>query len=374
MTTATKDKAAKIVLNAGTLKDALSDVWAAVPSRGPRPILQNVRLGDGLLTATDLELRIDREIDYHGDAVLLPADRLRQILGAVPADADVTLEPGATSCRVKAARGSWTLPTEDAAEYPASDSGDLSAVARLPADQFARAIRSTSYATDTDSSRFALGAILLEVKAGNPTFVGTDGRRMTVVDAETDQAVDDRADDGDTDKPPLLIPVRAATAALAGDGDSVQVETDGKSVVFTSGTLTVSGLMVSGRFPSWRDAIPKRDNANATAVNRENLLAATRAAAIVTSEQSKGVDYTFGKSLRLTARSAEAGEATVTCEVENPGDTGTVKLDPHYVSDFLRHLDSEADPIVEVEIAGPGDAVIFKCDDVTGLVMPLAKD
>lgn len=363
MTTATKERT-KVVLEAGTLKAALADVMVAVPKRSARPILHNVRIGDGLITATDLELRIDRKIDYHGDAILLPAARLKQILDAVSGDAEVTLEPGPTSCKVKAARGSWTLPTENPDEFPAAETGNLGSVCRLPVDQFARAIKSTSYAIDEKSNRYALGAILLEVKGGNPTFVGTDGRRLAIVKAETDQAVDDRS---------LLIPPRAADAALAGDGDSVQVETDGKSVVFTSGVLTVTGLMIVGSFPRWRDAIPKRQ-ANATAVSRDSLLSATISAAIVTSEQSKGVTYTFGKNLRLDAQSAEVGQAAVTCEVENAGDAGKVKLDPRFVFEFLKHLNAEADPIVKVEIAGPGDAVVLKCDDVMGIIMPLSED
>lgn len=369
MTTATKDRA-KVVLNAGTLKAALKDVMDAVPSRSPKPILTNVRLADGLLTATDLEIRIDRAIDYHGDAVLLPAERLNKILDTVPATDDVTLEPGETSCRVKAGRGSWTLPTENADEFPAFEPGDIDNVCRLPVDQFARAIKSTAYATDTQSNRYALSAILLEITDGNPTFIATDGRRLAVVKAETDQAVDDRNDAAD--RPPLMMNVRAALAALAGDGDSVQLETDGKSVVFTSGGLTVTGLMVTGKFPRWRDAIPKRD-ANATAVNRADLLSATKAAEIVTSEQSKGVTYTFGKNLKLDANSAEAGQAAVTCVVEAAGDSGKVKLDPRFVVEFLKPFNSEANPIVEVEIGGPGDAVVMRCDDVMGLIMPLSE-
>lgn len=378
-----------MTIEAATLKAALHDVMAAVPTRSPRPILQNVRLGDGLLTGDDLELRIDREIDYHGDAILLPAHRLRAILDNVAPDAEVTLTPQGTSCKVKAGRGSWTLPTEDAAEFPAAATDELKAVCRLPADEFARAIRSTFYATDKDSSRYALGAVLLSVKQGNPTFVATDGRRLSIVEAETDQAVDDRD---------LLVPIRAATALIKrfkkkkkrddddaindsslepGDIDpnttSVQVDTDDRRVVFSCGPLTVSGVLVSGVFPRWRDAVPKREQASPTTVDRGQLLAATKAAAIVTSEQSKGVDFTFGKSLKLEAQSAEAGKSTVTCEVEDAGDAGKVKLDPRYVVEFLKNLPGESDPTVTVDIAGPGDAVVIRCDAATGVIMPLSE-
>lgn len=361
MTTATTER---VTIEAGTLRAALADVLKAVPARAPRPILQNVRLGDGLITGTDLELRIDRELDYHGEPVLLPAARLFSIVRELPSDATVSIEPDGTKCKIKAARGSWTLPTESVLEYPSADVGDLKPVCRLPADQFCRAIKETVYATDTQSSRFALGAILLDVVDSNPTFVATDGRRLAIVEAETDQ---------DVGTIKCLLPARAALAAMAATGDSVQIETDGKVVVFTSQGLTVTGQIIAGAFPKWRDAVPSRE-AKAHTVQRDELLHGVRQAAIVTSEQSKGVEFTFGKSLKLTAQSSEAGQASVTVGLEDAGDAGTVKLDPAFVVDFLRTLDGEADPTVTVEIGKAGDAVVLKCDDVTGVIMPLAAE
>ena len=71
MATATK-KRAGIELAASDLKAALSAVSPAVPTRSPKPIYQAVRLGDGVLTGSDGEVRIDVTVDYHGDAILLP--------------------------------------------------------------------------------------------------------------------------------------------------------------------------------------------------------------------------------------------------------------------------------------------------------------
>lgn len=143
-----------ITLSAGELKNALAAVSPAVPSRAPRPVLTNVRLGDGLVTGTDLEVRIDVAIDYHGDAMLLPHSRLLAILNAAGGD-EVTLEPKGTQCVVRCGHGTWTLPVEDAAEFPLWAPKDAKPVTRLPADQFARAVRGVVFAADQESSRYA---------------------------------------------------------------------------------------------------------------------------------------------------------------------------------------------------------------------------
>jgi len=385
--TATKERATTITLSRSALSEALADVLRAVPQRGPKPILANVRLGDGLLTGTDLEIRIDREIDYHGDALLLPGHRLSAILRAATGDS-VTLTPKGTSVTVKCGAGSWTLPTEDVAEYPIWDPKDLKAVCRLPADQFFRAARATTYVCDTESSRYALGAVLLEIKDGNPTWVATDGRMLACVETETDQAVDDRD---------VLVPSKVLTIVFGllkkkkskinnADDESddrpevdpsfgsVQTESNNKEIRFTLAGCTVTGRMIEGRFPRWRDVVGEPEG-EPSVIERKDLLQAVNAASIVTSDQSKGINLTWGKdSLALVGRSSEYGESRCTCPTIHHGLPGCTKLDPKYLSQFLSHLPADEQPHVDVYIKDPQSRVLLKCGPYTGVIMPLAED
>ena len=121
MTTTTLEKparraktAAGITLATEALRRAMATVKAAVGS-GNRPTLANVRIGDGVAEATDLELRISCEIEYAGEPILLPYQRLSAILSS-GRDEQVTLSPAGTTCEIRLGRGSWTLPTEAVAE------------------------------------------------------------------------------------------------------------------------------------------------------------------------------------------------------------------------------------------------------------------
>jgi DNA polymerase-3 subunit beta len=108
------------------------------------------------------------------------------------------------------------------------------------------------------------------------------------------------------------------------------------------------------------------------------LLSATRAAAIVTTETSKGVDYTFSpKGIRLHGQSSESGESTVECDLITAGTAGTVKLDPKYVADACRALSGLQEPSVRISIDGTGDAVLLvlgEDDEYRTIIMPLAND
>jgi len=369
MATATrKAKTGGITLPASTLRAALAAVGPAVQSRSPKPILQNVRLGDGLVTGTDLEVRIDAAIDCHGDAILLPYQRLAAILSASSGD-EVTLSPDGTRCVVRCGSGTWTLPTEDAAEFPIWEPTDAKPVTRLPADQLCRAIKGVGYAVDGESSRYALGAVLLEVQGETVTLVATDGRRLSLAEMSHDLAVDDST----TLVPSRVAGIVAKLAHAAGD-EGVQIDATSSEVIVEIGTTTVTGRLVEGRFPRWRDAVPEH-GVDPTTVTVEQLLAATRAAAVVTSEQSKGVDYTFtNEGIHLHGQSSEAGESSVTCEIVEAGNATTVKLDPLYVREWLAGLPADGEPTVSIQAKDHLSAVVMKTDTFTGVIMPLAKD
>jgi DNA polymerase-3 subunit beta len=374
--TATKErkKAARtagITITAGELKTALQAVDAAVSNGNAKPLLNNVLLSGGVLTGTDGEFRVEHEVGVDPSVtVLLPYQRLRAIAGAVGPFTEVSIDVSGSKATVMAGRSVWTLPTEDPLEFPSGPADERSSVCRLPADQFSRAIKSVIYACDTDSSRYALGAVLVEVAGDECTFVATDGRRLSTATAEHDQAVDPSE---------TLIPVRAAKLmarladSLKGE-DSVQLEKSGGSIIATIGKTVVSAQIVQGRFPRWRDVFPARD-VKAAVVDRLLLGGAVTAAAIVTSEQSKGVDFSFaGTGIGLRGVSSEYGESDVTVDIVEPGETTKIKLDPVFVREFLSGLPGDEEPNVEIEVVDATSAAVFRCGPYRGVIMPLALD
>jgi DNA polymerase-3 subunit beta len=171
--------------------------------------------------------------------------------------------------------------------------------------------------------------------------------------------------------------VLASLASVASRGDdAVQLEASEHELVATLPGCVVTARQIAGRFPRWRDVLPKdRAGAIETVVARDDLLAATRAAAIVTSEQSKGVEFTFsGDGVTLHGQSSEYGQSDVTIDVVSGGDPVKVKLDPAFVVEWLRGLTNEDDPNVTIELVDPQSACLLRCDDCTGVIMPLSND
>jgi len=99
-----------------------------------------------------------------------------------------------------------------------------------------------------------------------------------------------------------------------------------------------------------------------------------RQASVVASQESRGIDLTFGDGmLILSSATAEVGESRVEFPIAYQGESITVTLDYRYVIDFLRVLDPQKTFTLEIESADT--AALFTTDDGYGyVVMPLARD
>jgi DNA polymerase-3 subunit beta len=375
--TATKPKASSTTLKIprAELLRAVTAASKAVPSRHAKPILQNIRIGDGLVTATDLEVRIDVQIAGMCEPFLVPADRLASILRESKSE-DVSLKKSGASVVVKCGTSEWTLPTEDVAEFPAAGDFSAKSVVHLPGTQFVSLMNAVRFAPDSESSRYALGGVLIEFVDGRLSFVATDGRRMCVAECGVDVATDDFVNQpkpGSSQKKAPIVPRRVVDilCGMAKTDDSIQIDADERVIVAEFDGCTVTANLIDGRFPKWRDVEPERKIKPSTVLVGE-LLSACRQAAICTSEQSKGVKFDFtDDGLRLSSQSSEAGKAECDCVVLEVGASCSVSLDPRFITEWLACGSFDELETIRMEAESPTAAVVLAAGDCRCVVMPL---
>ncbi|HBU36172.1 MAG TPA: DNA polymerase III subunit beta, partial [Planctomycetaceae bacterium] len=77
--------------------------------------------------------------------------------------------------------------------------------------------------------------------------------------------------------------------------------------------------------------------------------------------------------LVLAGQSAESGQSRVEMPIDHSGETVQIKLDPRFISEFLRVLDPATS--IDVELTDGQSACVYRTDDGYGYcVMPLAAD
>ena len=162
--------------------------------------------------ATDLEVGIRYEVagvevDAPGAAVL-PVDRFGSILRE-SSDDTFRIESDSDGTTIRGERSQFKLPVRKPAGVSRrSPSSAKRAYYEVSARLFRELIRRTIFATDNESSRYALGGVKLEWKDNMLTAVGTDGRRLAKMEGPA-QAVGQPAPFGDV----TVVPTRAMNSS-----------------------------------------------------------------------------------------------------------------------------------------------------------------
>lgn len=315
----------------------------------PKPALRNVYAtvsdaGGVRLHATDLETEVCISLgDCGGDAAaacLIPATLAA---GIGKARDPVAIVSHGDTVEALGAR----IPAEDPMEFPAASEPMAGPSLALVDFGFMRIVDDhVSDATDDETSRFALGGVLLERDGAIIRAIGTDGRRIHVASHQTH---------GESDAPEVspIVPPRAIrlfrkavetmAAALAGkggrsavamaDGGLVRILQSGETIALSwaigDTSVRVTSRTIQGRFPKWRDCFGAAVFEPAPyVVPMPEGAAQVKAAARVTSEQSKGVRIGGGC---ISAQSAVGGSFDAAFVGATAGVDATTTLDPRFL-------------------------------------------
>ena len=109
--------------------------------------------------------------------VVLPRDRFGKILSE-SSDENLDLESDGGKVLVRGQRSEFQLPSQNPDEFPSVVVFEEQKYHEMPARFFREVVRRTVFATDNESSRYALGGVLIEFSTSGLTAVATDGRRL----------------------------------------------------------------------------------------------------------------------------------------------------------------------------------------------------
>jgi DNA polymerase III subunit beta len=368
----------KATCNREDLLAAFQMVSGVVPARSPKPILLNVKLvttkDAAVLLATDLEVGIrctvaGVDVQAIGE-VVLPTSRMLAILRE-SSDATIELESDENQTAVRGQRSRFKLAAESPQDFPEVPVFTDEKYHTVPSTLLRTMIRRTVFATDVESTRYALNGLLVELEGNRISLVGTDGRRLAVVRG-TGTAVGGHSTKDFTP----VVPSKAMNLidrTLQTEEEDVFVALHPNKVLVRTQRAVISSRLVEGRFPRYQEVFPSHSEVTIP-LNVRDLLQATRQAAIVTSEESRGVDFTFSEGkLTLAAHAAEVGQSQVELPISYNGKELTITFDPRYLVDMLRVLNEESN--ITVDLIDHQSAAVFKTDDgYTYIVMPLTRD
>lgn len=338
----------KIVVSKENLSTGLRKVLNVVSSKTTIPVLNNVLLeaaeGKLALTTTDLEVCIRTQVPAvveEEGSTTLPAKKFGQIVSVLP-NGDVRLESDeGQRVSIRCQKAYFRIEGMEAREFPKDSGFEGNWAFSLPAAEFRRAVGKVSYAVSQEDSRQVLNGILLSLRGGILTVVGTDGRRLALVEKSL---ASEGAPEGD-----VILPIKTVSELTKvlpleeseGEASSVKVDLTESRAAFAVGGTVLTSKLVDGSYPNYRQVVPATF-AKSAVIPRETFATVLNRVSMVVSDTSASVKMKLENAmLTLAAASAEVGEGSEPMEVSYEGETVEIAFNPAFLADPLRHLECD---------------------------------
>ncbi len=361
----------EVVLDRDAFLKGLQMVQNIVEPRQTLPILANVLLetdGETIrLTATDLEVgarvTVPARVASKG-SITISARKLAEIVKELPAttlalkvgdNAQVSLRCGGVSYRLVG-----LAPDDFPPVVPASPAAWLT----VDAKGLREMLTHTSFAISHDETRYALNGVLFVVQPKEMKVVATDGHRLAIASRGLAQA----------GTPATGIVPRKAVSEIQralGAGEEVQLAIAENQFVLQMPNFVMTARLIEGQFPNYEAVIPKGHPGKLT-MSRSALIAALRRVSVMAEERNKPVRLTLSPaSLKLSASSAELGEAEEALTVDYAGEEVTIAFNSRYVIEALSPMEEDSVVFEFKDALSPGVIKSPDHDSYRCVIMPM---
>jgi DNA polymerase III subunit beta len=335
----------KFEANRDVFSEAISFAVKLLPQRTTLPILSGVLIdatSSGVtISSFDYEVSakttIAAEVQEPG-TILVSGRLLAEIAQRLP-DSAVHVELIQGSVSVKSGSAKFSLATMPVEEYPNLPEVD-GITGSLSGNDFADAVSQVSPAASRDDVTPVITGVLFDVSATSLTMLATD--RYRVSSKQITWASEGVGEEGLQ----ALIPSKTLsevgkTFSHAGKlSITVAVGGERELVAFSSGTRTVTSLLIKGSFPPVHKLFPT-ESPNYAVVNTQDLIEATRRVALVL-EREAPLRYSFtADGVALEALGSDQAQASETIDGHLVGNECIVSLKPQFLIDGLQATHSE---------------------------------
>ena len=354
------------------LLGALQSVIGVVERRQTMPVLANVLLvaaKDKLgITGTDLEVELvaaaEVSVQQPGE-VTVPGRKFLDIVRTLPEKSSVSITREGEKIVIKAARSRFSLSTLPATEFPVIEDINSREVLKLGRAALRRMIDKTHFAMAQQDVRYYLNGTLLETHGKTLRAVATDGHRLSLCEAELNDAVSSQQQ--------VIVPrkgVLELQRILSGDGD-LELSIGSNHVRAQIGEIRFTSKLIDGKFQEYSRVIPEKPTRTMSAA-RDALRQTLQRTSILSNEKYRGVRLHFSEGLlTVQAHNPEQEEAEDQLEVGFKGPDVEIGFNVTYLLDALAAVDADA---VEVGLTDANSSCLIRSpgdSSVKFVVMPM---
>lgn len=359
-----------------TFLKGLTKVQGIIEKRHTIPILANVlieTIGEEIIiTATDLEVGIKSsypaEITTQGK-ITVSAKKLFEIIKELP-DKDIKfVSKNNFWVEITCGKSVFNLVGLSPEEFPKFPE-ITTKPSKLETKVFTEMIDKTIFSVSNDETKFNLTGIFIksEKENNNLTFVSTDGHRLSMIERNIENSLDDKFKEG------FILPkkgINEIKRLMESSLDSVNIGISDNNFSVSTDTTNLIMRMVDGEFPDYKRVIPEKSD-NSALINRDLLIHALRRISVLSSEKSKGIKINLKNDcLLISSSNPDLGDAKEEIDIAYSGAEISIGFNARYIIDILQAIDKENVHLILKDNISPGLIQPEGDDGYLAVIMPM---
>jgi DNA polymerase-3 subunit beta len=366
----------KILVEHEELASRLQAASRVASGKGNNPALAGVQIvaeGEGVeLRATNLEMGLVNPllagVEEEG-TVLLPAKLLGDVVKSLPKErVEMSHDKVTGEVTISAGSATFTLRTLRNEDFPTLPELNDEQSVVLGVKEFSQTVSQVAPAASNDESRPILTGVLVEVDPEESVLrmVATDSYRMAVKVTPID-GVPEEAFQANVPAKTLVEVMRIAGAEGA---ETIKASLDSGQILFQIGDTMLSSRLIDGKFPDFRQLIPKEFNHTLNLDRKDFLEKAERIGLLASGGTPLRLKFDDNQ-LTLAVQSPELGEASDQMSIEWSSEELETGFNPGYLVSGLKHTEAAQIKLHLINALKPG---LIEAGDDSGfqyLIMPL---
>ncbi len=355
------------------LERALNFLQKAIPARPQLPVLSALLITTTKdtcsIAATDLYfgVRVTMPItESQEGSVAVPGKEFRELIQSLPSTATVQLTLNENTVTLTAGKIRCTLQCLDSKDYPAFPelSGETISLSSTLLQQV---VKYVTQSTSLDQARPLLTGILFSFSDSTVRCVGTDGFRLSILDAESMSSYAES----------FILPAKTLAEAvriidqLSVSEAVLTISKTLKQVYCTAEGVEIFMRLLEGEYPPYQKIIPVT-HATELVVSAEVLIEQVKRALIYSRDSSSVITFSITEQhCSISATSSTLGNYHAEVEeAQVKGTDVTISFKAKYLLDFLSTV---PDSDIWMGMNESLKPVLFKAQKVSNLqyvVMP----
>ena len=258
------------------------------------------------------------------------------------------------------------MKTLSAADFPEIPSCENETFFDVSQKDFIEMIAQTLFAISHDISRYFMNGVYFEQEEGKLIMVATDGRRLSYIAKQPENAVDFA---------PVIIPDKVLNLIrkLASGEGNLSLALNEKNAFFSFDNQKLSTALIEGSFPNYRKVIPEKQTKTVT-IKREDLNEALKRVSSLVDQKVRRIFLTLENGALVLKSENEVGGGTAKISCDYEGEETAFAMNSLHLTEPLREM---RDASLVMEYTDPGKAVTLRSGeprDFFHIVMPMKTD